>query len=109
MKLTCIIMDDCFRSTDPTLEPLKVYIGKGHVLAGMDLALRGRCLGEEIDVKIPPSLAFDDESRFGEGEDKQCTLCPPMALLAPGGTLTPSLRNEVHARKLGSAVKRDAG
>jgi len=58
--------------TDPTLEPLKVYVGKGHVLAGMDLALRGRCLGEEIDVRIPPELAFDDPSKnFGEGKDNQ--------------------------------------
>jgi len=58
--------------TDPTLEPLKVYIGKGHVLAGMDLALRDRCLGEEIDVMIPPELAFDDPSKdFGEGKDNQ--------------------------------------
>jgi hypothetical protein len=55
---------------DPTPEPLKVFIGKGHVLAGMDLALRGRCVDEEINVVIPPALAFDDPSKnFGDGPD----------------------------------------
>uniref|UniRef100_A0A8B9KGP7 peptidylprolyl isomerase n=1 Tax=Astyanax mexicanus TaxID=7994 RepID=A0A8B9KGP7_ASTMX len=36
------------------------YIGLGHVIAGMDRALQGVCVGERRRVTIPPHLAYGE-------------------------------------------------
>uniref|UniRef100_G3NSQ0 peptidylprolyl isomerase n=1 Tax=Gasterosteus aculeatus TaxID=69293 RepID=G3NSQ0_GASAC len=37
------------------------YIGMGYVIAGMDQALLGVCMGEKRRVIIPPKLAYGEE------------------------------------------------
>eukprot|EP00041_Stephanoeca_diplocostata_P009604 m.149278 g.149278 ORF g.149278 m.149278 type:complete len:197 (+) comp17810_c0_seq1:118-708(+) len=44
-------------------EPLKIVVGRGHVLAGMEMALEGMCLDEKVEIVIPPHLAYDDKSK----------------------------------------------
>ncbi|KAM4688164.1 peptidyl-prolyl cis-trans isomerase FKBP9 [Discoglossus pictus] len=39
------------------------YIGKGYVIAGMDEALLGVCVGEKRKVIIPPHLGYGEEGR----------------------------------------------
>ncbi|XP_037112471.1 peptidyl-prolyl cis-trans isomerase FKBP10-like [Syngnathus acus] len=34
------------------------YVGRGYVIAGMDRALRGLCMGEKRKVVVPPHLAY---------------------------------------------------
>lgn len=41
------------------------YIGMGYVIAGMDQALLGVCIGERRRVTIPPHLAYGEK---GAGE-----------------------------------------
>ncbi|KAL7830124.1 hypothetical protein SRHO_G00312510 [Serrasalmus rhombeus] len=49
------------------------YIGLGHVIAGMDKALLGVCVGERRRVTIPPHLAY--------GENGTGSLIPASAVL----------------------------
>uniref|UniRef100_A0A3B1IKP4 peptidylprolyl isomerase n=1 Tax=Astyanax mexicanus TaxID=7994 RepID=A0A3B1IKP4_ASTMX len=49
------------------------YIGLGHVIAGMDRALQGVCVGERRRVTIPPHLAY--------GENGTGSLIPGSAVL----------------------------
>ncbi|KAM6959008.1 peptidyl-prolyl cis-trans isomerase FKBP9 [Aplochiton taeniatus] len=37
------------------------YVGKGYVIAGMDLGLIGVCIGERRTITIPPHLAYGEE------------------------------------------------
>uniref|UniRef100_A0A8C5A7A9 peptidylprolyl isomerase n=1 Tax=Gadus morhua TaxID=8049 RepID=A0A8C5A7A9_GADMO len=37
------------------------YVGKGYVIAGMDEALIGVCMGERLTITIPPHLAYGEE------------------------------------------------
>ncbi|XP_077407949.1 peptidyl-prolyl cis-trans isomerase FKBP10-like isoform X1 [Vanacampus margaritifer] len=49
------------------------YIGMGYVIAGMDQALLGVCMGERRRVVIPPTLAY--------GKDGAGDVIPPYAVL----------------------------
>ncbi|KAM8836106.1 peptidyl-prolyl cis-trans isomerase FKBP9 [Spinachia spinachia] len=49
------------------------YIGMGYVIAGMDQALVGVCMGEKRQVIIPPKLAYGEEGAGG--------VIPPNAVL----------------------------
>uniref|UniRef100_G3NSR3 peptidylprolyl isomerase n=1 Tax=Gasterosteus aculeatus TaxID=69293 RepID=G3NSR3_GASAC len=49
------------------------YIGMGYVIAGMDQALLGVCMGEKRRVIIPPKLAYGEEGAGG--------VIPPNAVL----------------------------
>ncbi|KAG9350113.1 hypothetical protein JZ751_026466 [Albula glossodonta] len=42
------------------------YIGMGYVIAGMDKALQGLCIGERRRITMPPHLAYGEN---GAGED----------------------------------------
>ncbi|XP_075068691.1 peptidyl-prolyl cis-trans isomerase FKBP9 [Mixophyes fleayi] len=50
-----------------------VFVGKGHIIAGMDKALIGMCINERRLVKIPPNLAYGSEGVAG--------VIPPDAVL----------------------------
>lgn len=41
------------------------YIGLGYVIAGMDKALQGVCMGEKRRITIPPHMAYGEN---GAGE-----------------------------------------
>uniref|UniRef100_A0A3Q1CFA3 peptidylprolyl isomerase n=1 Tax=Amphiprion ocellaris TaxID=80972 RepID=A0A3Q1CFA3_AMPOC len=49
------------------------YIGMGYIIAGMDQALQGVCIGERRRVTIPPHLAYGEQ---GAGD-----VIPPSAVL----------------------------
>lgn len=48
---------------DGELEPLRIALGKGHVLQGMEQAIIGMCVGQTVEARIPPHLAYDDKSK----------------------------------------------
>ena len=44
-------------------EPLQFLLGAGHILKGMETALKGSCEGDQISATIPPHLAFEDPTK----------------------------------------------
>ena len=43
--------------------PLRVTLGQGRVLKGLERGLRGVCEGDEVVVTIPPRLGFDEPGK----------------------------------------------
>lgn len=41
------------------------YVGRGYVIAGMDEALIGVCVGERRSITIPPHLGYGEEGTGG--------------------------------------------
>lgn len=46
-------------------DPLTFTVGSGQVISGFDDAVRGRAVGESIDVRIPP------EEAYGQRDEQQ--------------------------------------
>jgi len=51
-------------------DPLTFTVGAGQVIAGFDDAVRGRAVGETIEVRIPP------EEAYGERDEAQVVEVP---------------------------------
>mmetsp|Transcript_26196 Transcript_26196/g.73250 ORF Transcript_26196/g.73250 Transcript_26196/m.73250 type:complete len:191 (-) Transcript_26196:143-715(-) len=48
-------------------EPLTYTLGDSFILKGLNMGVRGMCVGEKRQIFIPPALAFDDKSLFRDG------------------------------------------
>ncbi|KAJ8264744.1 hypothetical protein GJAV_G00154350 [Gymnothorax javanicus] len=55
-----------FDSSYQRNDTYNTYIGMGYVIAGMDKALQGVCMGERRRITIPPHMAYGEK---GAGED----------------------------------------
>mmetsp|Transcript_44011 Transcript_44011/g.68816 ORF Transcript_44011/g.68816 Transcript_44011/m.68816 type:complete len:196 (-) Transcript_44011:123-710(-) len=44
-------------------EALKIILGRGLVIRGMEMGIEGMCIGEQRAIRIPPELAFDDPQK----------------------------------------------
>jgi len=74
-------------------KPYTFTLGTGQVIAGMDRAMTGMCIGEKRKVVIPGNLGFGDSGRDRDGIKKDQTLYYTVQLVdlarsVPGPTWT---------------------
>lgn len=69
-------------------ETLNFTLRSKHVIRGLDYAIEGLCIGDRIEVVIPPQLAFDDPALLFAWDEEDGRPRP-----APPGT---SVKYEVH-------------
>ncbi|XP_042248873.1 peptidyl-prolyl cis-trans isomerase FKBP10 isoform X1 [Thunnus maccoyii] len=68
-----LLSGEAFDSSYSRNETYDTYLGKGHLIKGMDEGLLGMCVGERRIVIVPPFLAY--------GENGHGTQVPPQATL----------------------------